>query len=275
MADERTLINNGRFVHNLDDWTTAGGAAYSAGDGDAHYGVASLPVGASIAQEFSVDYIRQYTLNIGLKCASQVTSGQVTAVITDGDGNSVTTLNLTCSAATWSDNANTLGLAPGTTYTLTITNVSAAAAVKIDDVWLWNVPASRATLASKVNTKLARLASERSLSTTLSGANTEGDYTAAVDAGLRGVGAVDPETDLPDVRWLDSALVDTALDAIELEMLERLYRDFAVETDISVGGRSEQRSQIAEAIAKMSAGTASPKRVVMRKLTHANWEERQ
>lgn len=277
MSDERTLIFNGRFLHNLGNWT-ATGATYSAGDGDDHYGVALLAsAGHKIAQTFAVDRVRSYTLHTSIKCSSAITSGQVTAVITDGNGNTVATLNLTAGTPdTWTEAENVLGLAPGSTYTLTITNVGAAAAVKVDDVWLWAVPATRAQLAAKVNTKLARLASERSLSTTPSGSNTEGDYTNAVDAGLRSVGALDPETDAADVRWLEGTTLDLALDAIEQEMLEQLYRDYSVETDISVGPRSEQRSQIAGAvreILKPSGGGGGSRRVQMRPLTHEGFDE--
>jgi hypothetical protein len=174
-------------------------------------------------------------------------------------------------ADAWAENSFSVGLAPGTTYILRLTNVGAAGDVKVDDVWLWWVPVTRASLSSRVHTKLGRLASERSLSTTPSGILTEGDYTYGVDAGLRSVGAINPETDEPDVRWLEAGMLDTVLEAIEMEMLERLQRDFAVETDISLGSRSESRSQIAGAIEKLtSASGGGSRRPVMRKLRHSS-----
>lgn len=268
--DERTLLYNGQFLHSLDEWE--GDGTYSAGDGDDQYGVAALAVGQSIEQSFTVDNVRAYTLHLALKCASTVTSGQVTVEITDEDGNTVATLNPTTLAGAWTENTFTTGLAPDMTYTLTLANVSAGAAVKVDDVWLWYVPATRAQLANKVHTKLGRLATERNLSTVASGSQTEGDYTEAVSAGLRAVGAVDEESDQADVRYLDSALLDTCLDAIEQEMLERLHRDYSVETDISVDGRSESRSQIAGALEKLTRGESGPKRIVTRRLTHPDWD---
>jgi len=91
-----------------------------------------------------------------------------------------------------------------------------------------------------------------------------------VDAGLRAVGAIDPETDLPDVRWLETANVDTALDEIEREMLERLQRYYATSVDVAVGSRKESLSQISAALASLGKGGAGGRggRVIVRKLRH-------
>lgn len=277
MTDERTYLTNGQFLHDLTDWDVTG-ATYSAGDGDAHYGVAQLAVGQAIAQDFAVDYVRAHTLALALKCSAPVTAGQVTVVIEDEDGNVLTTLQPTCAANAWRTNDWTLGLASGTTYTITITNVGAGAAIKLDDIWLWPLLMTRAGMAQRIHTKLGRLATERSLSLTPNGAYTEGDYTLAIEVALRRAGAVNPETDQADARWLDSANVDTALETAEREMLERLQRDYAVETDISVDGRSESRSQIREALEALTGGQGSGSaggqlgRVQVKRLSHPRWE---
>jgi hypothetical protein len=272
MSDERNRLVNGRFLHNLNNWT-ASNAVYSAGDGDDHYGVAVLSTGGGyIEQTLGVVNARSHSLHIAVKpVGGALSAGQATLRITDGDGNTVATQNLSGDADAWTESTYTFGLAPGTTYTVRITNVSAAGDVKIDDVWLWWVPKTRAQLATMVHTKLARLATDRSLSTTAAGALTEGSYTYAVDAGLRAVGAIDPETDLPDVRWLDASLLDTALDAIEKEILEQLQRDYAVEVDITMGPHSERLSQKHAALEKLTGAAGSSQgsgggRVVMRKL---------
>jgi hypothetical protein len=273
MSDQRNRLNNGRFLHNLDGWT-ASGASYSAGDGDDHYGVAVLSTGGDyIEQDFAVPHARLYSLHLAVKAVgSSLSAGQATLRITDGNGNTVISQNLSGTGDAWTETTYTYGLAPGTTYTIRITNVSAAGDVKIDDVWLWWLPLTRAELASRVHTKLARLATERSLSTTPAGSLTEGSYTYGVDAGLRAVGAIDPETDLPDIRWLTANLVDTALDAIELEMLEQLQRDYAVEVDIRVGPRAESLSQTSKALEKLTGGEGKQGgaggRIVQRKLTY-------
>ena len=269
MSEKNRLIN-GRFLHDLDNWTVAG-AVYSAGDGDEHYGVAVLASGGGyIEQTFSVARVRAYSLHVAVKAMGVTLSGaNVTALITDGDGNSVTTENLAGAADTWTENTITLGLAGGTTYTLRITNNDTGADVKLDDVWLWHVAMTRAALAARVHAKLARLASQRELSTTADGALTEGDYTYAVDAGLRAMGAVNPETALPDVRYVGEQVAAT-LDLIEREMLEQLRRDYAVEVDVQLGPRREALSQVSKALEGMAqaGGGGEVRRVGMGRLTH-------
>lgn len=267
--EERSALTNGRFLHNLQQWSAAGGAVYSAGDGDTHYGVAVLPVGASLRQDFAVDRTRRYTLHIAVKGA--LSAGQATVAIVDGDGNAVVSLSLAGSDSIWTENLFSIGLATGTTYRLTLTNVSAATSITLDDVWLWFVPQSRSELATTVARKLSGLASDAELSLLASGAQTEGDYTDAIDAGLRAVGAIDEETDLVDVRALTAANLDICLDAIEREMLKRLQRHYAVMPDLRVGERDEKLSQIGAALARLvgsgsGSGGGGGGKVVIRNL---------
>lgn len=268
---ERNRLTNGRFMHDLNNWT-ASDAVYSAGDGDEHYGVAVLSTGGgTLSQTFSVPHFRLYTLHIAVKAVgSDLSTDQVTVAITDGDGNTVISDDLSGTADTWTDNTMDLGLAPGTTYTLRLTNVSAAGDVRLDDVWLWWLPITRASIAARVAAKLGRLATDRSLSATASGSLTEGDYTYAIDAALRSLGALDPDTALPDVRYLDFGQVNSVLDAAEREMLEKLRRDYAVEVDIGVGSRRESLSQIGRALDGLigtgGAGGGQAGQVTVRKL---------
>lgn len=255
MTVEASYLSNGRFLHDLGNWN-ASGASYSAGDGDEHYGVVVLSIGGAVSQQFAVEGAKLYTLHLSIKAVGATLSvGQATVTITDGAGNMVLTQNLTGTADTWTEQTYTFGLAQGTTYTLTITNISAAGNVKVDDVWLWYVPMTRAAVAARVHAKLGLLATDMSYSTTPSGALTEGSYTYAIDTGLRQSGAIDPMTDEPDIRWV--ANIDSLLAVVEFAMLERLQRDYATMTDITVGQRSERLSQIASAIEKLK-GTVSP-----------------
>ncbi len=91
------------------------------------------------------------------------------------------TQNLTGTADTWTEQTFTFGLTEGTTYQIKLINNSAAGNVKIDDVWLWWVPMTRAAIATRVHTKLARLATGRGYATTPAGALTEGSYTYAIE----------------------------------------------------------------------------------------------
>ena len=255
---ERTYLINGRFLNGLDSWTAAS-ATFLASDGDEQYGMAQLSVGGSIAQPFNVAKARSYTLHIAVKPATTLASGDATVALTT-NGNPVTTLNLTGVAGLWTENTFTVGLVPAVNYKLTVNAVNVA--VKIDDVWLWFVPTTRAALAQRVLTRLGGLATDQSLSLAPSGTQTEGDFTGAVDTGLRTIGAIDPETDAIDIRYLSIEMVDTAITALEREMLQQLYRTFSLQTDISVGPRHESLSQVAKAIERLLASTASTSRQV-------------
>lgn len=259
---ERSRLINSRFLQNLNGWIAAGGAVYLASDGSEQYGIASLPAGASISQPLAVDYARSYTLHIATK------AGNATITIVDNAGNSLPAQTGAGSASVWTETSITLGLAPGTQYTLTITN-NTLTTILVDDVWLWYVPITRALLAARVARKLSALATDASLSSTPAGTQTEGDYTDAIDAGLRSVGAINPETDLPDVRYLDSSNIDSVMDQVQREMLERLQGYYASLVDIEVGPRKEKLSQIGAAIARMtSAASSGGGKVVARTLGH-------
>lgn len=255
---ERSYLTNGHFLHSLDGWSADGGATYSAGDGDDQYGVASLPPGSSISQAFAVDRARRYTLHLAVK------GGNATIQIQDGNGNSLPSQTANGGVGVWTESSLSFGLAPGTTYRLTISNAGAAT-IAIDDVWLWWVPQTRTALAEAVHRKLGQLAADAGLTTIPATGQTEGSYTDAVDTGLRTVGAIDPETDQPDVRALDTTHIDGCMDAIERAMLERLQWHYAVLTDITVGDRDEKLSQIGAALARIG-GSQRRGTVIMRPL---------
>jgi len=249
---ERTVITNGRFLHNLDGWSAAGGAAYSAGDGDDHYGVAVLPTGGgSISQVFAVEEYRAFTLHLSMKAdGASAAPGSVTAQIADGAGNTVGTWNLSGAADTWTAQTIQIGLAQGTTYTLTLANVSHAGAVALDDIWLWWLPMTRSQIAARVARTLGALATDAGRATTPAGELTEGDYTDAVDAGLRAIGAINPITDQVDIRQLETRQINDVLTAVEHAMLAQLQRHYATLVDTKEGPLEQKLSQIATAIAR-------------------------
>jgi hypothetical protein len=253
VESERTVLTNGRFLHNLDGWSVAGGAIYSAGDGDDYYGVAVLPTGGGqISQRFAVDEYRAFTLHLSAKAdGASATPGAVTAQIADGQGNAVGTWNLSAAADAWTAQTFQIGLAMGTTYTLTLTNVSHPSSIKLDDLWLWWLPITRAQIAARAHAKLSSLATSNSLSTTAAGALTEGDYTYAIDAGLRFIGAINGVTDQVDIRQLETRQINDLLIAVEQEMLDVIERGQTTIVDIKVGQREEKLSQISANITRM------------------------
>ena len=273
MYDHNALIN-GKFLHNLNGWTPSAGVTYSAGDGDDNYGVAVLPVGGSIWQEFSVDEEALQSLHISVKAVGASLSGsQATLVIKDNYDNTVITQNLSGTADTWTENLYSVGISEGTTYRITITNNSAAGDIKIDDVWIWFIPITRAQIATAVHAKLGRLATERSLSTTPSGTLTEGSYTYAIDAGLRTIGAIDEEVGLPSVRFVESEQVQMLIGEVRREMLEFLQTEYAVEVDTSTGPYSQQLSQKASLIGDIigsgkGGGGTSGGAIIQKRISH-------
>lgn len=267
---DRSLLSNGRFLQNLDNWT-ATNAVYSAGDGDEQYGVAVLSGGGYITQEFSVPYARAYTLQVAVKPVGDVLGvGDLQAVVTDDDAGAVFALSLEGDTdGAWQVNTDVIGLAPGNTYTLKLLN-NAAIPVRVDDIWLWFVAITRAQIAAQVHARLGQLATDYSLSTTPAGALTEGSYTYAIDSALRAMGAINDETGEVDIRWLDSGDVQTAIDLTEAEMLKRVQRSAVTKTDVSLGSRSESRSQQAAMLGELTKnGGGGSSRVVMRPLRRA------
>ena len=260
--DERSLLTNGHFYHRLDGWIAAAGAVYSAGDGDAQYGVVEMPVGASIRQAFAVDRARRYTLHLATK------AGAATVTITDGDGSALPGQPAPGAADVWTESSLTFGLAPGTTYTLTVSNAGAGT-ILVDDLWLWWVPKTRLDLAGIVARKLGALATDAELSSSAFDGQSEGSYTDAIDAALRSVGAIDPESDTPDIRGLTAGLLDSALQQIERGMLERLQRHYATFVDTKEGPLDQKLSQIGAALKSFTGGSAGGGRggpVVVRRL---------
>lgn len=254
---ENNIIYNGRFLHNLNGWDVSGGTVYSAGDADEHYGVCVLPVGGTVSQTFAVIGVKQYTLHVSVKATATLLAGQCTLEIRDGDDNQVVSMSLNGGTA-WTDNEVIYGLAEGTIYTLTVKNVSAPGSVKIDDVWLWYIPVTRAQAAETVHAKLGRLATERGLTTTPSGTLTEGSYTRAINAALRHIDAIDTDTGEPSVRWVDEGGVKLFIDAVEREILEQLRLDYVVEVDTSTGPYSQQLSQKRGALDEILGKNSSP-----------------
>lgn len=270
---ERNRLVNGRFYNALDGWTVSG-AAYNAGDGDDHFGVAVLSTGGDfISQTFAVPLGRLYTLHLAAKSSATLSGSEVQAVITDGNGNQATAENVAITADTWTENNFSVGLVPGTTYTLKIVNNSAGADVKIDDVFIWFIPITRAEIAARVEDRIEKFAADQELSTAVNGTKTEGDYTYSVDAGLRSVNAINPETGAPDVRYLDPEDVEAVIEKAESEILTKLRRSYALMHDITTGPVSQKYSQIGASIDQIKgAGSGNGKggdkgRVEVRNLT--------
>lgn len=264
-------ISNGEFAGNLSGWDVGGGAAFAASQGNEVLGAAYLAnAGDSITQQFAIGINRQYMLAVYAKAAA---AGSIALTITNSDGDTVYTSSSAAVGTSWEAALESrIGLPQGS-FSLEIAYVDQP--VYIDDVSLAWVIATRSELAEKVADLLGDLATaDAGYSTSPASPDlTEGDYTRAVDYGLRQVGAVD-EAGLPDVRTLDEDNLDACIDEIQSHMLHKLHRFYALQTDFSLEGRTEnysQRAQRIENLLGLSVGgrpSDSGRSVKQRRLIH-------
>lgn len=263
-------ISNPGFAGDLDNWTAAGNARYVADEGNDELGAASLPdAGSSIEQEFTVPVGRRQMIDIYAKAAS---AGTVAVTITDQDGNTAYS-NSPAVTTSWSNVlGERVGLSQGT-YTLNI--AWADQALHVDDVSVAWVIKTRDELAADVAELLGDLATQDAgYATDANGDDTEGDYTTAVDVGLRAVGATDRRGE-PDVRYLHEQNVDACIDEVQRFMLNKLHRYYTRHaTDFTLEGRTEhyhQRVAAIENLLGISVGgrpAGSGRAVQVRRLVH-------
>ena len=149
---------------------------------------------------------------------------------------------------------------------------AAAGAVYVDTVTLMagGLPKSRAEIAGEVAAQISAIATDAGLSTTPSASGPEGDYSAAIDEALRAVGAMNTWGD-PDVTLLGADKVNEVIEQVKVGMLQRVRSKYALEVDVTLGPRSESRSQIASSLDEMLAGAGGSRRVTMGKLDHGDW----
>lgn len=115
---------------------------------------------------------------------------------------------------------------------------------------------TRAQLAATIHRRLRGLATDAQLSPAAAGELTEGDYTDAIDAGLRSIGAINADTDALDISLVTTAQLNTLLQLVEADMLRQLQRHYAVAVDLKAGQREEKLSQIGAAIRAMGSSSS-------------------
>jgi hypothetical protein len=109
---------------------------------------------------------------------------------------------------------------------------------------------TRSQLAAIVHRRLGRLADDAGLTTTAAQGQMEGSYTDAIDAALRSLGAAS----IDDVA---TAHVNALIALVEAEMLSRLERHYALETDYQQGALSQKLSQIRAGIQSIREAVAA------------------
>jgi len=267
-------ISNGGFNGDAANWTLGSSAAFIASQGKKELGAVHLAgAGDFLEQSFTVPVGRDQMIDVWVKSVSG--AGNLSLTITNSAGDTVHTATLSVTASWANALSSRTGLPEGNfTFKLAYSDV----ACYVDDISLAWVIKTRAELAAWVHDLLGNLASDSTdgpgYSTAASGSDTEGDYTEAVDYGLRQVGAVD-ERGEPDVRCLDEDNLDICIDEIQKYMLHKLHRYYALKaTDFTLEGRTERYNQRVKAIENLlgiavgGRPSASGRGVQTRKLIH-------
>lgn len=237
------IIRNPGFYDISSYWQAENGAVFAASVGNDQLGAASLPTaGASIYQEVTLPERPSWSLEAYLYGAG---AGNATIIITNNDGETIYTTTVALTGGSWQQWTTTIGLPPNR---IRIKFAYNDVAFYVDDVSVAHIPKTRYQLAVLAHDEIQDLVSDISSFTAPSAPSNEGSYTAAIDAALTWVGAINTQGD-PDVRWLERDQVDQTIDKIVEEVLTGpVLAYYQKKVDVSLGPRRESYSQIANGI---------------------------
>lgn len=256
------LLRNGDFSRALYEWTGTGTINRALGFPRLNCG--ALAVGQSLTQAQGISEQNLYTLHYFYQVATgaTLTVGYGAAVNTHtGAPLSVWREGVLAFAVDVGDGNDSVSLssAGGTAYVDTVTLIGGGLAK------------SRAEIAALVASRMAAIATDQGFSTTADSSGPEGDYTAAIDEALRAVGCMNSWGD-PDVTLLLPAQINAVVESARASMLQRARADYALETDVTLGPRSESRSQIASSLDEiLGGGGQGGGRVTMARLGNGDW----
>lgn len=255
------LLSAGSFDGGVDsdEWSGSGGASLTLGF--PRPGAAQLDAAESLTQSVDLAEDVLYTLHLFFRLATGAT---LTVTVGDvGQGFVGAPLDV------WREAV--LVVAPQDAQS-DVSFAAAGGACIVDTATLLSgaLPISRAQIAAQLAASLAELVADAGLSAAPSAIGPEGDYTYAIDEALRQIGAVNVYGDA-DVTQLFASEVNDVLDAAQTALLRRLRSKYALETDVTLGPRSERRSQIAGSIDEMLSGGGSSMTIQFGKLTHSDW----
>lgn len=254
------LLDNGDFDGNLDEWSGTGAIARNLGY--PRLGCVELEAGESISQEEGLTADQLYTLHFFYRPASGAT-------LTAGYGSITQTFGITA-ADQWHEGV--LAFALNASASDNVAFSAAGGTIYVDSVALLigGLPISRADIAAKIAADISELATDASLSTTVSASGPEGDYSQAIDEALRQLGAINRHGDA-DITQLAARRINDALEATKRAMYQRLQSKYALQVDVSLGPRRESLSQKARALGDMTRGGAGDQRITSAPLTHGKW----
>lgn len=255
------LLQNGDFSRGLYQWIGSG--AISRALGYPRQGAAQLAIGQNLSQAIGISEENLHTLHYFYQLATGAT-------LTIGYG-AVAQAHTGAPLSVWREGV--LVFAPevgGGNGAVAFSTAGGACYVDTVTLMAGGLPKSRAEIASDVAARISEIATDAGLSTTASASGPEGDYGAAIDEALRAVGAMNSWGD-PDVTLLCADKVNEVIEQVKVGMLQRVRSKYALEVDVSLGPRSESRSQIASSLDEMLAGAGGSRRPTMGKLDHGDW----
>lgn len=252
---------NGDFSRGLYQWEGSG--TISRSDGYPRLNCVQLAAGQSIRQAYGISDQILYTLHYFYKLATGAT-------LTAGYG-SVTQTHTGAPLDVWREGVLVFAVETGEGNDEVEFSASGGI-VLVDTVTLIGegLPKSRAEIAALVAGQIAAIATDKGFVTTPSASGPEGDYSAAIDEALRANAAMNRWGD-PDVTLLLGSQVNQVIESAKIAMLQRARASYALETDVSLGPRSESRSQIAGSLDEMLAGAGGNRRISMGRLYQEDW----
>lgn len=258
------LLLNGDFARGLYEWEGSGTIIRSLGY--PRLNAAQLTAGQSLAQDVSVSTEQLYTLHYFYRLATGAT-------LTVGYGD-VTQQHTGDPLNVWREGVLVFSVEEGGEVSANVEISASGGTAYVDTLTLLTggLPRSRAEIASAVAAMISALASDIGLVTTPNASGPEGDYSAAIDEALRAVGAMTRWGD-PDVTRLGPGQINAVIEATKISMLQKARVGYALQTDVSLGPRSENLSQIAGSIDEMLAGAGSDRRPTMARLSHGEWRK--
>lgn len=240
------LLVNGHFDGSLLHWS---GGGMNRSLGYPRPGCAQIDEGDSleyIYQAIGVSPGQVYTLHFFFRRPAN-------AVLTASLGNA--SQEFAGATDAWQEGVLTLGVVEETTIAPAFLALNETGYVDGVTLAPGVLVLTRRALMLAVENRLAGLATDAGLAAAATTKGPEGDYTGAVEEALRQVGAVNEWGD-PDITALAADQVNAAIEAALTAMMGQLANHYALETDVSLGPRSESRSQIAKMLTTLGSAGA-------------------
>lgn len=252
---------NGDFSRGLYQWDGSGTINRSLGY--PRLNCAQLAAGQSLRQAYGISEQILYTLHYFYRLATGAT-------LTAGYG-SVTQQHTSTPIDVWREGVLAFSVETGEGNDEVEFSASGGVAY-VDTISLigGGLPKSRSEIAALVAGQISAIATDAGYATTANASGPEGDYSAAIDEALRSNAAMNRWGD-PDITLLEGSQVNQVIESAKVAMLQKARASYALETDVTLGPRSESRSQIAGSLDEMLAGVGGNRRISMGPLYREDW----